>query len=256
MWLWKLQCSFVLLSSSCMCFTGCRSYFFLIFFFSLRLQRSPVESYVVVVRVTLTLSCGTKILSPRRVRKVWMYTELMQLQGKLTISCCSQESQVYISGSCNGKVGGGKKQQCTFKQTVYFKATFKMGLMALSLWLKAMHAACPSPFLSHMQGRWGPGMPLLCHGFLSHSRGQPWAETRGVQRRAALLNKAQGYGSAALEGSRQPNVLTASPLSHPGCRNSQILLFVMNWLTVRHRQFKPILGKVTGTYFVWIWLCV
>lgn len=103
------------------------------FFFSLRLQRSPVESYVVVVRVTLTLSCGTKILSPRRVRKVWMYTELMQLQGKLTISCCSQESQVYISGSCNGKVGGGKKQQCTFKQTVYFKATFKMGLMALSL---------------------------------------------------------------------------------------------------------------------------
>lgn len=83
--------------------------FFFNFFFSLRLQRSPVESYVVVVRVTLTLSCGTKILSPRRVRKVWMYTELMQLQGKLTISCCSQESQVYISGSCNGKVGGGKK---------------------------------------------------------------------------------------------------------------------------------------------------
>lgn len=83
--------------------------FFFNFFFSLRLQRSPVESYVVVVRVTLTLSCGTKILSPRRVRKVWMYTELMQLQGKLTISCCSQESQVYISGSCNGKDGGGKK---------------------------------------------------------------------------------------------------------------------------------------------------
>lgn len=83
--------------------------FFFNFFFSLRLQRSPVESYVVVVRVTLTLSCGTKILSPRWVRKVWMYTELMQLQGKLTISCCSQESQVYISGSCNGKVGGGKK---------------------------------------------------------------------------------------------------------------------------------------------------
>lgn len=91
--------------------------FFLIFFFSLRLQRSPVESYVVVVRVTLTLSCGTKILSPRRVRKVWMYTELMQLQGKLTISCCSQESQVYISGSCNGKVGGGKKRMAGVKKT-------------------------------------------------------------------------------------------------------------------------------------------
>lgn len=131
-----------------------------------------------------------------------------------------------------GGRGGKEKSQCTFKQTLYFKATFKIGLMAL--WLKAMRAACPSPFLSHMQGRWSPGIALLCHGFLSHSRGWPWAETCGVQHRAALLNKAQGYGSIALKGLHQSNVLTASPLSHPGCRNSQIFLFVINWLTLGH----------------------
>lgn len=107
--------------------------FFFNFFFSLRLQRSPVESYVVVVRVTLTLSCGTKILSPRRVRKVWMYTELMQLQGKLTISCCSQESQVYISGSCNGKVGGGKKRMGGVKKNNNSARSSKLFILKLLL---------------------------------------------------------------------------------------------------------------------------
>lgn len=107
--------------------------FFFNFFFSLRLQRSPVESYVVVVRVTLTLSCGTKILSPRRVRKVWMYTELMQLQGKLTISCCSQESQVYISGSCNGKVGGGEKKDGRGKKNNNSARSSKLFILKLLL---------------------------------------------------------------------------------------------------------------------------
>lgn len=208
-----------------------------------------------------------------------MNTQLMLLWDKLTIYC-SQELWVFISGSCNrkGREGreerGGekKKKKCTYRQTLYFKIDFKMGWMALPLWLKTVNLAHPSPFLgtlhaSHMGGRWG--LTLWCphraaawvparsqhlvagprltagDGLMGWSPPQIHAATQCSSTRAVLPEQSPRLRLPILCQCCVAGSLRASqkrsqpyPLCCPGYRNSQIFLFVINWLTLRNHQFK------------------
>lgn len=220
-----------------------------------------------------------------------MNTLLMLLWDKLTIYC-SQELWVFISGSCNRKGregreerGGEKKnKKCTYRQTLYFKIEFKMGWVALPLWLKTVNLAHPSPFLgtlhaSHMGPRPCDAPSVLRHGSLPGASTwwpvlvwqqgmDSWVEThlKSMQPHSAAApelccqNKAPGYGSpfyanAVLLEVSMP-AKSARNLTLCAALDTKIVRSFFSWLTDSRSEIinlKPFSGKVTGMLFAWTW---